>query len=167
MTTSQPVTDNDILTALLGPTAPDGPSVADLTTLVTATLERKKDFAPPLLVEALVGRSSCIRDYNNGGIDQIVWNQGVDYARRVGQAWYNIGAVEHGELLLRLSDDLARFLDQTEPSDLESNPVEIFLEFRRAVGGPEFGVPDLDGELAEAMAEWAYENADSFGAGIL
>jgi hypothetical protein len=45
-------------------------------------------------------------------------------------------------------------------ADVSADPVRRFLEYRRRVNGPFFGVGEPDEELAEALVEHAIAHAD-------
>lgn len=114
---------------------------------------------PAVVCEAVAGLFACRADLANGGMDQFVWNQGAEIARAIGAAWRTVGAIENGDLLLRLADTLPA--ESAEDADA----VLAFLSYRAEVRGFNFDVPDVEDELAEALLEWAAEHPEALGAG--
>lgn len=156
-----PISDDDIakaLDAILGATA----DLGDVLCLVHASLERDASLAPQTLIDAVSAKYETERDYANGGADQFVWNNGSASARRCGEAWRAAGAVENGDLLQQLADALDDYDREVGAEAIAKEPATHFLEYRRRVGGPFFGLPEPDDELAEALVEWAIEHAHDF-----
>lgn len=134
----------------------------DVMCAINATFERETQIAPEILVDAIVGKYESDRDFANGGADQFVWNKGSELARRFGGAWRGVGAVENGELLVRLADELEAYRDEVGEEALGQDSVHHFLSYRKRVKGPEFGIPEPGVELYEAVVEWALEHAGEF-----
>lgn len=156
----QPTTDEEIqeaIEALLHGTA----DFDTVMCLAGASFEREQDIAPSVVVNAINAKYETDRDYANGGADQFVWNQGPEMARSVGRCWREIGAVENGDLLLRLADGYDTFRKELG-EQADGLTVKHFLAYRKQVKGPYFDVPDVGDELAEALVEWAIEHAAEF-----
>jgi hypothetical protein len=153
------ITDDEIADALEAILECDA-ELGDVLCVVHASLERDEDLAPKVLQTAVMGKYQVERDFANGGADQFVWNNGSDIAREIGEAWRAVGAVENGELLVWLADELDALSTEVSDDDIAGEPVRWFMAYRTRVGGPEFGIPDPDTELAEALVEWAIEHAD-------
>lgn len=68
--------------------------------------------------------------------------------------------MENGELLIELAEAFERF--DAESGHESAEPVRAFLNYRSRVGGPFFGRPEPEDELAEALVEWALEHPDAF-----
>lgn len=114
--------------------------------------------APPEIMAALGGLRECRRDLNNGGFDQFVWNHGPERAREIGLAWRLVGAVENGELLCWLADEL----EAQAPVEAGDDVVDAFLRYRTLVKGPDFDIPRVADELEEAVLEWVLEHPERF-----
>lgn len=134
--------------------------LSDVLCLVSASFERDQPVAPDALIEAVIAKHETDRDYANGGADQFVWNHGAEIARRYGEAWRRVGAIENGDLLVRLAGELDAHMSEVGDESMSDDPVRRFLEYRKRVSGPFFGIPEPGEELAEALVEWAIEHAD-------
>jgi hypothetical protein len=84
----------------------------------------------------------------------------VDATRAIAAAFRKVGAIENADLLDRLARELEAY--QAEVKDLADDPVRRFLDYRKRVGGPYFGLPEPGDELAEALVEYAHEHPDEF-----
>ena len=133
--------------------------IDDVLCLVHASIQRDNGLAPTVLVHAVIALNQTARDFSNGGADQVVWNHGSTAARAFGDAWRAVGAVENGDLMHRLADELDAMRSELE---LLHDPVQAFLAYRTRVAGPFFGIPDPSDELAEALVEWAIEHPNDF-----
>ena len=133
--------------------------LGDVLCLVSASFERDHPVAPQPLIDAVIAKYETDRDYANGGADQFVWNNGAGLARQFGEAWRAVGAVENGDLLVRLADELDAYRAEVSDDDISADPVKRFLEYRKRVDGPYFGIPEPGDELAEVLVEWAIEHA--------
>src|SRR5262250_2773844 len=129
-------------------------------TLAAASFERERPFAPVAVTDAVSAKWECDADFANGGADQFAWNHGVDPTRAIAAAFRKVGAIENADLLDRLARELETY--QSEVKDLADDPVRRFLEYRKRVGGPFFGLPEPGDELAEALVEYAHEHPDEF-----
>ena len=129
-------------------------------TLAAASFERERPFAPEAVTDAVAAKWECDADFANGGADQFVWNHGVEAARASAAAFRKVGAVENADLLDRLARELEAY--SSEVKDLADDPVRRFLEYRKRVGGPYFGLPEPGDELAEVLVEYAHEHPDEF-----
>lgn len=159
MSKDTPITDAEINEAIANIRAGEGASLSDVLCLVSASFERDEPVAPQPLIDAVVAKYETDRDYANGGADQFVWNRGAELARRFGDAWRAVGAVENGDLLVRLAWELDNYRTEVGDEAIADDPVRRFLEYRKRVSGPFFGIPEPDEELAEALVEWAIEHA--------
>jgi len=135
-------------------------ALRDVLTLVAASFERDRKYAPEAVTDAVAAKWECDRDFANGGADQFVWNHGVETARAIAAAFRKVGAIENADLMDRLARELEAY--QSEVKDLADDPVRRFLEYRKRVGGPYFGLPEPGDELAEVLVEYAFAHADEF-----
>lgn len=150
--------DDEILEALDALEAGTA-EVGDVLLLAHASMERDEALVPDVVIAAVAARHEAARDVTNGGLDQFVWNHGVERARAVADAWCRVGAVENGELVHRLADALSDYQEEVGAAAIQDSPVQNFLAYRARVEGPYFGIPEPDEELGEAVLEWALENA--------
>ncbi len=134
--------------------------IADLLSLYTAAGEQETELLPSLLIDAIDGVFRSQSEYDNGGADQFVWNYGSEVSKSLGETWRLVGAIENGELLIRLSAGLETYKSQFK-TDFEFG-VDHFLQFRKSVKGPFFGVPEPIEEVSEAATEWAIEHFKTF-----
>ncbi len=135
------------------------PELSHLVRLASAVLNKEGDVAPEFFAVAIEARMEFERDIYNGGLDQAVWNHGPELSEHFGEALDKVGAIENGQLILKLAKESQPFLDAVESPD---DVVEQFSQFRIKVGGPNFPIPDLDEELFEAVMEFALENPEAF-----
>jgi hypothetical protein len=123
------------------------------------------EFESPLIgaevVEAVGAKYEMDGDVANGGLDQLVWNNGVEYARALARSLRAVGAIENADVLDRLASALDDYLAKNTSEAIATDAVKHFLAYRRGVGGPEFGIPDHGEELAEALVEYVIERKDS------
>jgi hypothetical protein len=123
------------------------------------------DYTTPLVAEivldAIGAKLEMDADVANGGLDQLVWNGGAEYARAISSCLAAVGAVENAEVLGRLATALDDYIGKNGDA-IAKDPVKHFLAYRRAVGGPEFGIPEHGDELAEALVEYVLEHKDAF-----
>jgi len=159
MTDESTISDSEIKEAADKIRAGAEVELSDVLCLVSASFERDDPVAPAPLIEAVIAKYETDRDYANGGADQFVWNNGSELARRFGEAWRAIGALENGDLLVRLADELDAYRSEIGDDKLADDPVQRFLGYRKRVSGPFFGIPEPGEELAEALVEWAIEHA--------
>ncbi len=161
------VTDEDIRAALRAIRSGDEPLLGKIADLVVASTQRPaspdaEPLAPQPLVDAVLGAWSAERDIANGGLDQYVWNHGVDESRRVAASFREVGALENADVIDMLADELERCRSEIGPDPISSDPVRHFLTFRRRGGGPFFAIPDLDDEIGEAIVEYVIAHAAEF-----
>lgn len=129
-------------------------TLADVLVLADADPSR----APLAVREALAGVVVSKRDRVNGGLAQFVWNHGARRARDIGRAWCKVGAVDNGELLCALADEL-----DTRDTPEADDAVEAFIHYGKAVGPLLRDVPSVTDELDEAIVEWSLEHPELFG----
>jgi hypothetical protein len=86
----------------------------------------------------------------------------TEYARELAKSFRAVGAIENADVLDRLATALAGYRANNTPEAITADPVTHFLAYRRAVGGPEFGIPDHGEELAEALVEYVMEHKQTF-----
>ena len=133
----------------------DEPTPDHVRTLAVATLLAKLALVPDEVVDAVAMQWKIEDDLANGGMDQVVWNIGRENATHVARTFRAVGALENADLI----DRLAGVLEQQPAGD--ADPVTAFMAFRRAVGGPFFGGPEMDAELGEVLVEYVLERAES------
>jgi hypothetical protein len=123
------------------------------------------EFESPLIgaeVTSAVGaKYEMDGDVANGGLDQLVWNNGAEYARELAKTLRTVGAIENADMLDRLATALADYLAKNTSAAIAADAVKHFLAYRRGVGGPEFGIPDHGEEIAEALVEYVIEHKDT------
>ena len=153
------ISDDEIREAVDTIRSGAGVELSHVLCLVNASFERDEPVAPQVLVDAVAAKLTTDRDYANGGADQFVWNNGAELARRCGEAWRAVGAIENGDLLLRLAGELEAYRAEVGDAAIAEDPVRRFIEYRKRVAGPFFGIPEPGSELAEALVEWAIEHA--------
>lgn len=149
------VSEDEVREALLILKTEDEPDVRNVVVLATAAPGYAIELVPPAVVEALAAVFELDGDVANGGLDQFVWNHGVEISRQVAAALRAVGALENADVIDRLAGELAARADE------DGDPVARFLAFRRAVKGPEFGIPGHQEEAAEAILEYVLERAES------
>src|SRR5262245_5047058 len=154
------VSDEDIREACSAIKGGKEITLRHILTLVGASFERERPFAPPAVTDAVAAKWECDRDFANGGADQFAWNHGAEATREVAAAFRKVGAIENADLLDRLARELESY--QSEVKDLADDPVRRFLEYRKRVGGPFFGLPEPGDELAEALVEYSPHQTDEF-----
>jgi hypothetical protein len=154
------VSDESIREALSAIKGREEITLRHILTLVGASFERERPFAPAVVTDAVAAKWECDADFANGGADQFAWNHGTEATRAVAAAFRKVGAIENADLLDRLARELEAY--QSEVKDLADEPVRRFLEYRKRVGGPFFGLPEPGDELAEALVEYAHEHPDEF-----
>jgi hypothetical protein len=135
-------------------------ALRDVLTLAAASFERERPYAPAAVTDAVAAKWECDADFANGGADQFAWNHGVAATRAIAAAFRKVGAIENADLLDRLARELEAY--GSEVKDLADDPVRRFLEYRKRVGGPFFGLPEPGDELAEALVEYAHDHPDEF-----
>lgn len=122
------------------------------------------DFTTPLVpdevLDAIGAKYAMDADVANGGLDQLVWNQGPEAARVLAGYLRAVGAIENADVLDRLASALDDYEAKSSPETIAKDPVRHFLAYRRKVGGPEFGIPEHGSELAEVLVEWVVERAN-------
>ena len=150
------VSEEEVRAALRAVRSADGPSLSDVLLLVNASLEREAPLVPQPVTDAVCAKFATDRDFANGGADQFAWNHGAEVTQRVAAAFRAVGAIENGDLLARLADELEAY--QKEVGE-EGDVVRLFLGSRKRVGGPFFRIPEPDEELAEALLEYVVEHA--------
>ena len=79
-----------------------------------------------------------------------------------GQNWRKVGAIENGDLLLRLSRIAKAYKETVGEEAVIKDPTSHFLKFRKQGGGPYFGIPEPMEEVSTAITEWAMEHVDAF-----
>lgn len=136
-------------------------SLGHVLTLVVAAHHYAVPIVPAEAIAAVDAKYTMDRDINNGGMDQVVWNHGNELARTYASALRAVGAIENADLLDRLAGELERYRAQVTDDAISADPVKHFIAYRRAVGGPAFGIPEPGEELAEALVEFVVERADA------
>jgi len=155
------ISDDDVRAALRALRENDEPGLAHVLQLVCASLERDVALVPRALIAAVEAKWETDGDYANGGADQFVWNRGAPAARAIARAFHEVGAIENAELIDRLAGELDGYRDglgDGADAAVTAEPVKHFLAYRRRVGGPFFGIPEPDDELADALVEYAIEH---------
>jgi Domain of unknown function (DUF4375) len=152
------VDDDDIRKALRALRSGTDVELGDVLTLAGAADAYTIELVPAGVTEALDARFALARDVANGGLDQFAWNHGADTTRAVANALRTVGAIENADVLDRLAAEVAAYL--AAHTDVSDDPVRHFLAYRRAVSGPEFGIPEPDAELAEVLVEYVLERAE-------
>lgn len=148
--------EDEVREALLALKTDDEPELRHVLCLADAAASYEVELVPREVVAAVAAVVELGRDVDNGGLDQFVWNHGVEISREVAAALRAVGALENADVLDRLAAELAA---REVPDEDAAGPVARFLAFRRAVQGPEFGVPDHREEAAEAILEYVLERA--------
>jgi polar amino acid transport system substrate-binding protein len=88
-----------VRTALVAVRSQGEPDLSDVLTLVGAGYDHDSLFVPQAVKDAVVAKWETDRDFANGGMDQFVWNNGIEAARWVANAWRAIGAIENADLI--------------------------------------------------------------------
>jgi hypothetical protein len=130
------------------------PSLSDVLTLVAAGLDDEKLYVPEAVQKAVVAKWQTDRDFANGGMDQFVWNHGVEEARWVAGSFRAVGAIENADLIDRLATELESFLKEVSQEEVSADSVRRFLDYRKRVEGPYFDCPDPGDEVGEALTEY-------------
>jgi hypothetical protein len=155
-----PATEEQIREALRAVRSQDGPSLSDVLLLVNASLERKTpSLCLPALVDAVMAKWTCDRDFANGGADQFAWNNGSELTRKVAADFRAVGALENADLLDRLAAELDAYRAQAAELGEDGDAVRLFLGYRKRVGGPFFRIPEPGEELGEVLVEHAIAHA--------
>lgn len=147
--------EQDVRASLRGLRDDDEPALDDVVTLAVASPLHEEPLVPAEVVDAIAAQWAIEDDLANGGMDQVVWNLGHERARQVAKAFRAVGALENADLVDRLATVLA------EQPTSDGDAVTRFMAFRRAVGGPFFGIPDLEAEVGEVVLEFVLERVDS------
>jgi hypothetical protein len=120
----------------------------------------------PLVPQSVLDAVHCVylteRDVANGGLDQFVWNNGVERARFVAASFRAVGALENADVIDRLAEELENYQREVGEEAIAADPVDRFLAYRRRGGGPFFPIPDIHEEVAESLIEHAITHADEF-----
>jgi hypothetical protein len=135
-------------------------SLAHVLLLAEASLNGPTSLVGRPVIEAVGAVSLCERDLANGGLDQFVWNQGANIARRVAAAFRAVGALENADVIDALAVELDGYLGENDAAAVAQDPVRHFLAYRRRGGGPFFAIPELHHEVGEALVEYAIAHAD-------
>ena len=124
------------------------------------TLYSRK-LLPAIASDAIDAVYATRRDVNNGGMDQVAWNHGVEQTRAYATAWNAIGAIENARLCERLASALEAYHSAHDEAAIAADPVTHFIAFRKSVGGPAFSIPEPIGEVSEALLEYVLERAST------
>ncbi len=148
--------DDEIREALqrLRGTDDDEPSLDDVITLWNAAPHRAVPMLPEPALAAIAAMLETRRDVANGGVDQVVWNHGVELARAYAGAWNAVGMIENAALLVRLADSLEAYTAEHGSDAMQADVVQHFIAWRKSVGGPAFGIPDPQAEMGEPLLEY-------------
>jgi len=134
--------------------------IGHVLTLASASEDYAIALLPPAALDAVMAVWVTLRDVGNGGMDQVVWNHGVESAKLYAAAWRTVGAIENAELVDRLVGVLETQLADSTEDEREAGPIAYFMRFRRAVNGPGFGVPEPSEELGEPLLAYVLEHLD-------
>jgi hypothetical protein len=156
------LSDEDIRDALRAVRSGEGPELGDVLHLVTASMQRSRPVAPQSVIDAVHGVYLTDRDVANGGLDQFVWNHGVERARWVAASFRAVGALENADVLDQLAGELDSYQLEVGVEPVRADPVEHFLAFRRRGGGPYFAIPEIREEVGESLIEHAIAHSDEF-----
>jgi hypothetical protein len=154
-----PAGEAEVREALRAVRSDDGPSLSDVLLLVRASLDRKAPLCLPALVDAVVAKWTCDRDFANGGADQFAWNNGSELTRKVAADFRAVGALENADLLDRLASELDAYRAEAAELGEDGDAVRLFLGYRKRVGGPFFRIPEPGEELGECLIEHAIAHA--------
>jgi hypothetical protein len=119
-------------------------------------------LAPQSVLDAVFCVYLTDRDVANGGLDQFVWNHGVERARWVAASFRAVGALENADVLDMLAGELDSYQREVGEEAIGADPVDQFLAFRRRGGGPYFAIPEIREEVGESLIEHAIAHADEF-----
>jgi hypothetical protein len=134
-------------------------SLKHVITLVNAAPQYATALVPDDVIQAVAAKFEMDRDVANGGLDQFAWNHGVSTTRAVAAVLRTIGAIENADVLDTLATAIEHHKADVGKTAIAADPVKHFLAYRRAVNGPEFGIPDHDEEIGEALVEFVIEHA--------
>lgn len=141
----------------------DEPTISDVITLWNATRFYTVKLLPEHAEGAIIAMLDTRRDVANGGVDQVVWNHGVELSRAYADEWSEVGMVENAALLRRLADSLEAY-NATHGDAIEKDVVHHFIAWRKSVGGPAFGIPDPQEEMSEPLVEYVVAHASEIPA---
>jgi hypothetical protein len=156
------LSDEDIRHALRAVRSDQGPELKQVLDLTTASLQRSRSLAPQAVIDAVRGVYLTDRDVANGGLDQFVWNHGIEQARKVAEAFRAVGALENADVLEQLAAELESYQREVGDEAIRADAVGHFLVFRRRGGGPYFAIPEIHEEVGESLIEYAIAHADDF-----
>jgi len=152
----------EIKSALSAIRSEEEPNLSDVLLLVNAGYEYETLYVPEAVRDAAVGKWETDRDFANGGMDQFVWNNGIENARWVANAFRAIGAIENADLVDRLANELEDYFKKHPPGKVSEDSVQHFMAYRRNVDGPYFDCPDPGEEIAEALLEFVVAHRQDF-----
>jgi hypothetical protein len=154
--------DEDVRDALRAVRSDEGPELGQILALATASLQRSRPLVPQTVLDAVYCVYLTERDVANGGLDQFVWNHGVEQARWVAASFRAVGALENADVLDRLAGELESYQREVGDDAAAADPVGQFLAFRRLGGGPYFPIPEIREEVGESLIEHAIDHAGEF-----
>lgn len=152
----------EVKQALTAVRAEGEPDLSDVLTLVGAGFDHDRLFVPEAVRDAVVAKWETDRDFANGGMDQFVWNNGIEMARWVANAWRAVGAVENADLVDRLAGELEAYFEKVLPEEISKDPIKHFMAFRKKVDGPFFDCPDPGEEVGVALVEYVVTRRREF-----
>ncbi len=133
--------------------------------LVDAGRSGHHSWVPRPLLEAMDVADTIEDELTNGGLDQVVWNHGIEQTHRYARALRRVGVIENADLLLRLATELEAYRE-AQGAPPYDDPTGAFLAYRQQVRGPFFPAPFLLPELFEAIVEYAVSKAEEFPASL-
>jgi hypothetical protein len=135
------------------------PRLSHVLCLAAVSDEYTTSLMPEEVIDAISAKYAMDGDVANGGLDQLAWNQGVEFARELARSFRAVGAIENADVLDMLAKALEEYETKNSPEAISKEPVRHFLAYRKKVGGPEFGIPEHGNELAEVLIEWVLDHA--------
>ena len=93
------LSDEDVRHALRAVRSSQGPELGQVLDLAAASMQRSRPLAPQSVLDAVYCVYLTDRDVGNGGLDQFVWNHGVEQARWVAASFRAVGALENADVL--------------------------------------------------------------------
>jgi hypothetical protein len=156
------LSDEDVRDALRAVRSDEGPALRQILDLATASMQRSRPLVPQTVLDAVYCVYLTDRDVANGGLDQFVWNHGVEQARWVAASFRAVGALENADVLDVLAGELDSYQREVGDDATAADPVAQFLAFRRRGGGPYFPIPEIHEEVGESLIEHAIDHASEF-----
>jgi hypothetical protein len=156
------LSDEDVRDALRAVRSDKGPELRQILDLATASMQRSGPLVPQTVLDAVYCVYLTDSDVVNGGLDQFVWNHGVEKARWVAASFRAVGALENADVLDVLAGELDSYQCGVGEDAIGADPVGQFLAFRRRGGGPYFAIPEIREELGESLIEHAIDHGSEF-----